>query len=230
MVLSRLALLLALTAACAHARHDIGGTPGPPAIACDLADATCLEAQDSLESIRRNIGGWCGTTTAMAYQLLLERGPTAIPHLERALSDRDPEVAGFAASVLIDLGAGDRVTSWCAATNPTPPDCDHLRSKAAALAALDIATTWSGRHILGDDRVSLRLRRDHDALTGELCVETHGCAPLTDISRTGALLAFEYTYPDRPPAHALMNFSFPASGNVFAVCLKCDAPMFLQRL
>lgn len=228
-------LLVALVAACAHQRPHIGGTPGPPAIACAADDPTCLEVQQVLERVRGNIGGWCGTTQAMGHQTLLVRGPETVPHLERALADRDADVAAFAARLLIDHGAGDRVIAWCAAHTRPPNACADLRVEAARTARLPVVGTWSGHLVSLADAdataVTLRLRRDPNILTGELCIEARGCVPLERAALVGSLLSVRYPASDPGAAtEMLMKIGVDTRGAAFAECLTCDARLTLQRL
>ena len=110
----RCALLLVLLVGCvSHAAVGVGGTPGDPAVDCAANDRMCRNVVDSLETVRRNIGGWCGTSRIWAQQVLRDQGRAAVPYLARAFDDRDTEVAVVAMRTTVDLGDVDRVVDWC---------------------------------------------------------------------------------------------------------------------
>ena len=102
-----------LATGCVSHIDPVGGTPGPPALACAEADATCRGVARALDNRRRNIGGWCGTPNLRAQLSLLEAGEAAVPYLVRAFDDRDLEVALLAMTAATQLGATGEVIDWC---------------------------------------------------------------------------------------------------------------------
>ena len=105
--------LLVFATACVGAIEPIGGTPGPPSIACADGDDVCRGVSGALEMRRRNIGGWCGTPNLRAFIDADDYGRAALPHLARAFDDRDPEVAMFAMHVAVAIGDRESVEDWC---------------------------------------------------------------------------------------------------------------------
>ncbi len=190
------ALLLALIPACTALDDGAAGKPAD----CSR-DPVCRAVQDALEIVRGNIGGKSGTPDNIAMLDILEIGPPAIQHLARALSDPRPEVAGFSALRIIDLGDRDRVDAWCAASSH--PECPEVRAYADTLVDLDPVGAWTGyRNIIRDEdadmleqTATLRLRRTGKRLGGELCLEPHGCLPLTRAEFAGARVALDYAVP-----------------------------------
>lgn len=76
--------------------------------------AACVTVRESLEMVRANIGGWCGTPNLTAHDQMVRLGYAAVPCLREALSDRDYEVALAAAEALRDLDRKVVLDDWCA--------------------------------------------------------------------------------------------------------------------
>lgn len=75
--------------------------------------AACEKVHASLEAVRANIGGWCGTPNITAHGEMVELGAAAVPCLREALGDRDYEVAYAAARVLRDTDRARVIEGWC---------------------------------------------------------------------------------------------------------------------
>ena len=106
-------LVLVMLTGCVTRIYDVGGTPGDPALDCRRGDALCDDVVAQLERIRRNIGGWCGTTTYAARTELESYGRAAVPYLVAVFDDRDTEVAEVAMHLTVAQGELEPVLAWC---------------------------------------------------------------------------------------------------------------------
>ncbi len=168
----------------------ISSAPAADGLVC-AGEETCLKVQAKLETVRRNIGGWCGTPDAMAHHELVNLGTVVVPYLERALGDPDLEVAEFASSVLLDLGARGPVEAWCAGPRARPAHCDRLAKFQGLHIPIDVTGRWSGT----PTTTTLVLRREGGALVGELCVAGGLCYPLERVAWIRNRLTFDYEEP-----------------------------------
>lgn len=227
----RALVLLALIPACTALDDGAAGKPAD----CSR-DPVCRAVQDALEIVRNNIGGKSGTPDNIAQLDILELGPPAIQHLARALNDPRPEVAAFAAGRILDLGDRDRVDAWCAAS--AHPECPDVRAYADTLVGLDVAGTWTGyRNIIPDEdadlieqTVTLRLRRTGRRLGGELCLEPHGCVPLTRAEFAGARVALDYSVPGGRETMTLLFEDGDLLGRSTVIrCRNCIVGVELER-
>ncbi|MBI2898270.1 MAG: hypothetical protein HYY06_32270 [Deltaproteobacteria bacterium] len=139
------------------------GTPSPrtPRAASESEVAACSPHQlESIESVRANIGGWCGTPDITAHDALLEAGDPVVPCLVATLTDDEEVVARFAAWVLSDLGETSRAVAWCRSRRRVPDD-DLVCSRTQGVLArrrwappggvwVGTATTarWQGSRVL----------------------------------------------------------------------------------
>jgi hypothetical protein len=76
-------------------------------------EAACAKVRESLEVVRANIGGWCGTPDLGAHHEMVSLGAAAVPCLREALADRDYEVAYAAARVLRSTERVGVIEGWC---------------------------------------------------------------------------------------------------------------------
>lgn len=106
----RTAALIAV-AACAYPRT--GGAPGPSIVTCRDGDEACTLVTATLEARRANIGSRCENPNVYASALLALTGRPALPYLERAFDDRDPEVALLAMRTAVAIGDRPAVDAWC---------------------------------------------------------------------------------------------------------------------
>jgi hypothetical protein len=106
-------LLLVVLVGCVRNVVPEGGTPGVVVFGCAETDRVCKSVRGALEMRRHNIGMRCGTSTVTAGMVLREEGYDALPYLERAFDDPDPEVAVMAMTAVLALGARDSVVDWC---------------------------------------------------------------------------------------------------------------------
>jgi hypothetical protein len=143
-------VLVLLTApAAAREPRRVGGTPGPAAVAC-ADDSTCKAVVHQLETVRKNIGGLCGTPRLVAGARLLALGPAALPFLREAWDDRDDEVRGAALLAALSLGDGPAVTAWCSAHPRQDWPCVHLPGLEADMARgraiIAAGGRWTRKH------------------------------------------------------------------------------------
>jgi hypothetical protein len=169
------------------------GINGPPAIACPERDDVCGGVRDALETVRENIGGWCGTPDMVASHDLFRIGPAAIPWLLGALDDRDEEVARFAASNIVGLGGGDALAAWCARQNET--SCAAALQRHRELPTSIAGTYWMmpPRHSVEDGAVPttrLALHERDGVVDGELCEADAACVSVHGL-RAGTRLELE---------------------------------------
>jgi hypothetical protein len=186
-----LAVLLALLpAACASNADVRGHGRGPSRRVAEPVESPDgggpsddeRRVRDAIETVRANIGGWCGTPDMTARSEILDVGLPAIPFLVEALDDGTGEIEKFAAWVLTDLGERAYVRAWCEARDEHDWCARHATRPEPSWDG-----TWSGealRHRYTDAgwesvRIPIRLvLRTHDRhVEGEACGEL-GCAPI----------------------------------------------------
>ncbi|MDX2092169.1 MAG: hypothetical protein SFX73_30165 [Kofleriaceae bacterium] len=89
----------------------------------------------SLEQVRGNIGGDCGTPDMIASDRVEAIGAAAVPYLVRAIGDRDEPVATFACRHAVRYGITDALRSACQSSRATKC-CGGLDAEAAKQAML----------------------------------------------------------------------------------------------
>jgi hypothetical protein len=189
----RVVVLLALTGVACW--RSVGGTAGPPAVACAAGDRTCLQVRTSLERIRDNIGAECGTPEVEEAEALGRLGAAAVPYLLEAVADRDLPVANTACHLAVRHGVIPELRAACARSQG-PTCCAHLEAWAAVEAELDLRVL--GRWHPHDRALpSLTI---HTPESATWC-EADGCVPVT-LRRVGFRL--EVALPTGPRWFSLL--------------------------